>query len=80
MSYYDYDCSKHLELHIEENRISFYALIMTAMRKADTKNIEKLRSMWPGVWAELYKRYNTPGGVLESDPEELKRKVIEEHS
>jgi len=36
--------------------------------------------MWPGMWNELEKRYNAPGGVLESDPEELKRKVIEEHS
>jgi len=77
MSYYDYDWSKHLEMEDPP----FYGLIMAAMRKADTENLIKLRSMWPRcVCAELYKRYNAPGGVLERDPEELKKTVIEEHS
>ena len=46
-----------------------YALIMEAMRQADTDNTEKLRAAWPDVWAELYARYHAPGGCLPGDPE-----------
>jgi hypothetical protein len=42
----------------------FYALIMAAMRKADTDNTKKLRAAWPEVWEELYARYHAPGGLL----------------
>ena len=42
----------------------FYALIQAAMRKADDNNIAKLKGMYPLVWAELYDRYNAPGGYL----------------
>lgn len=42
----------------------FYALIQCAMRKADTVNELKLRTMWPEVWDDLKARYNAPGGVL----------------
>jgi len=42
----------------------FYALIMAAMRKADTTNQAKLKRAWPEVWKELYARYHAPGGAL----------------
>ena len=42
----------------------FYALIMAAMRKADTTNEAKLKAAWPEVWKELYARYHAPGGAL----------------
>jgi len=43
----------------------FYALIMAAMRQADTNNLEKLQQAWPNVLDELRKRYNAPGGALD---------------
>tara|TARA_R110002126_G_scaffold81426_1_gene200667 strand:- start:5562 stop:5759 length:198 start_codon:yes stop_codon:yes gene_type:complete len=46
---------------------SFYALLMAAMRKADSANAEKLDAAFPGVWAELQARYNAPGGLLEGE-------------
>lgn len=45
----------------------FYALIMAAMRQADTDNAERLRRCWPDVWQELHARYNAPGGILPDD-------------
>jgi len=42
----------------------FYALIMAAMRQADTFNLERLKSAWPDVYDELWARYNAPGGLL----------------
>jgi len=43
---------------------SFRALIMAAMRKADTSNTEKLKNAFPEIWAELRARYDAPGGFL----------------
>lgn len=60
MSLYDYKAS----MDIERNDYPFYAIIMAAMRKADSNNLTKLRLMWPEVWEELEARYNAPGGVL----------------
>lgn len=65
MSFHDYQ---------ESHRVStgdtpFYALIMAAMRRADTANLMLLREVWPGTWAELDARYNAPGGVLPGDRE-----------
>lgn len=45
----------------------FYALIMAAMRGADTRNAERLRAAWPEVWDELQARYNAPGGLLDGE-------------
>ena len=45
----------------------FYALIMAAMRKADSDNTAKLRSVFPEVWDELQTRYNAPGGRIEGE-------------
>ena len=42
----------------------FYALLMAAMRKADTDNEVKLKEAWPEVWKELYARRHAPGGAL----------------
>ena len=63
MSRYDYDQSKRL------TEQPFYALIMAAMRKADTDNETMLRSCWPGAWRELRDRYWAPGGIVPGDPE-----------
>ncbi len=63
MSYHEYVYSKDLRF------VSFYALIMAAMRQADAINAAKLRAAWPEVWDELYDRYHAPGGRLVDDPE-----------
>lgn len=48
---------------------SFDAIIMAAMRKADTTNADRLRRSWPHLWDELQQRYNAPGGVLPGEPQ-----------
>ena len=63
MSKYDYDLSKQ----ISESDPPFYALIMAAMRKADTYNRVRLASAYPHVWEELQARYNAPGGLLPAE-------------
>ncbi len=60
MSYYDYIQSQE----ITAKGYYFYALIMAAMRQADSDNIEKLKFVFPEVHAELKERYNAPGGLL----------------
>lgn len=61
MSKHDYDQSKKIA------DLPFYALIMGAMRKADTWNAQTLASAFPEVWEELQERYNAPGGYLEGE-------------
>jgi hypothetical protein len=63
MSLFDYRVSQQLEMQ----DVPFYALIMAAMRRADTDNVERLRHAWPEVWAELSARYHAPGGVIPGD-------------
>lgn len=41
---------------------SVYALIQAAMRVADSRNLQLLKSGWPEIWLELRARYNAPGG------------------
>lgn len=65
MSLYDYAASRE----IAAADPPFYALIMAAMRKADTVNAALLRTCWPDIWREFEARYNAPGGVLPTDPE-----------
>jgi hypothetical protein len=60
VSYREYQASRM----IAGQDYPFYALIMAAMRQADTGNMAKLRAAWPEVAAELQKRYNAPGGLL----------------
>jgi glycogen debranching enzyme len=64
MSFYDYQASRAVDADTP-----FYALIMAAMRRADSGNLALLREAWPDVWAELEARYNAPGGVLADDAE-----------
>lgn len=61
MSLYDYKVSQH----IAEYEYPFAALIMAAMRQADTQNIELLKHAFREIWQELDARYHAPGGVLE---------------
>ncbi len=63
MSHFDYEISKVIAVEDPP----FYALVMAAMRQADTDNLEKLKVAWPDVWAEFYARYNAPGGLLKND-------------
>lgn len=60
MSLFDYKAS--LKISVEDP--PFYAIIMAAMRKADTNNLEKLMRAWPKVWKELKLRYCMRGGIL----------------
>jgi len=53
MSWFDYKSSQN----IAAQNASFYAIIMAAMRQADTDNAALLRAAWPEVWEELQKRY-----------------------
>ena len=65
MSLFDYLSSRQLAAMDPP----FYALIMVAMRKADTTNAILLRQCWPQVWDELQARYDAPGGLLEGERE-----------
>jgi hypothetical protein len=63
MSMYDYQ----LSIEISAVDYPFYALIMAAMRQADSENALNLRMAFPGVAYELQARYNAPGGVIPGD-------------
>lgn len=43
------------------------ALLMAAMRKADSQNAAILHGAYPQLWAEMQRRYNAPGGRLEDE-------------
>jgi len=60
MSHYDYLKSRE----IAANNYPFYAIIMGAIRQADTDNLNKLESIFPEIVAEFKERYNAPGGWL----------------
>jgi len=63
MSLYDYKKSQE----ISAKGYPFYALIMAAMRQADTVNVIKLQKAFPEVWADFKARYFAPGGRLENE-------------
>lgn len=63
MSLFDYETSKKIVLADPP----FYAVIMAAMRMADSENLAKLTFAFPHVWEELRARYNAPGGVLQHE-------------
>ncbi|WP_029108699.1 hypothetical protein [Mycobacterium sp. URHD0025] len=65
MSLYDYRASQP----ISAIDTPFYALLMAAIRKADSQNAARLRMAFPHIHAEFQARYNAPGGVLPDDPE-----------
>ncbi len=50
---------------IAANDPPFYALIMAAMRKADSLNLCKLQAAWPEAWAALHELYHTPGALTD---------------
>ena len=60
MTHHDYKVSQQ----IEAEKYPFYALIMAAMRKADSENAGKLRSLWPDTSVELNYRYWSAGGFV----------------
>ncbi len=60
MSHHDYEQSKYISMQ----DWPFYAIIMAAMRQADTNNLELLRFGWPNTYNELQERYNAPGGLI----------------
>jgi len=60
MSHHDYTVSRQ----IEAENYPFYALIMAAMRKADSENAGKFQRAWPEVSAELNYRYWSTGGLM----------------
>ena len=60
MSLYDYEKSKE----VAAKDYPFYALVIAAMRQADTDNLEKLSRAFPSTYMELKARYNAPGGLL----------------
>lgn len=66
MSLYDYKQS----IEIAAKDYSFYALVMAAMRQADSDNILLLESTFPEVYTELKARYHAPGGVLPDEQPE----------
>lgn len=61
MSLYDYNKSQELV------EFDFHALLMGTIRKADDINLFKLKSVFPTEVEEFRKRYNAPGGKLETD-------------
>jgi hypothetical protein len=63
MTLYDYEISKQLAAEDPP----FAALIMAALRKADSHNALLLRNSWPEICREMQARYDAPGGALESD-------------
>ena len=63
MSLYDYRKS----LDLVQDDPPFYALLMAAMRQADTDNLNKLCHAFPWVWNEFQARYHAPGGVLRAE-------------
>jgi hypothetical protein len=64
MSRFDYEVSKVITQH----DYPFYALLMAAMRQADTGNMALLEQAFPETATELRARYNAPGGVLAGEP------------
>lgn len=70
MSLHEYDLSAELNGTADWHE-DFYALIMTAMRNADTSNLAKLKAAWPDVWIELEARYNAPSGLLVGESKQV---------
>jgi hypothetical protein len=68
VSYYDYQVSKQISMQ----GFPFYALIMAAMRQADTENMSLLSEAFPAAAAELRARYNAPGGLLPDEVQPAK--------
>lgn len=66
MSLHHYEISKELEA----SDLPFYALLMAAIRRADSDNMAKFRACWPEIVDELQARYDAPGGRLPTDDQD----------
>jgi len=71
MSVHEYRASTELAKH----DVPFYALVMAAMRQADTDNANRLRAAFPATWQELQARYDAPGGLLPGEPGHVERQA-----
>ena len=67
MSLYGYRESQELA----QRDWGFDSLIMAAMRKADSDNLDILRGVFPEIWQELRARYNAPGGMLAGEADAI---------
>lgn len=65
MSLYDYERSRGLA----RQDVPFYALIMAAYRKADSRNTVLIEAAWPEIAREFRQRYDAPGGRLPTELE-----------
>jgi hypothetical protein len=65
MARYDYEKSRQL---IADD-VPFHALIMAAMRKADSQNLATLRVAFPETWDELETRYHAPAACCRGSAE-----------
>ena len=63
MSLHDFRVSGELAT----SGVPFTALLLAAMQRANTTNLERLKQAFPEVHAELEKRFNSPGGLLPSE-------------
>lgn len=63
MSLFDYETSRK----IASWDYPFGAVIMTAIRQADSTNADKLQQAFPEIFKEFTTRYKAPGGILEDD-------------
>lgn len=47
--------------------VSFDTIIMTAILKADSANLERLTMAFPHLVKEVQERYNNPGGLTDAE-------------
>jgi hypothetical protein len=73
VTHFDYQASKA----VVAQDYPFYALIMAAMRQADTRNMTMLEEAWPEVADELRARYHAPGGLLAGEEYRSERERAE---
>lgn len=72
MNYLDYKAA--VKLAAEDH--GFRVLLGALMLKADTANTHRIIEAWPVEWAEFKARYDAPGGVLSTDPQALRDKIL----
>jgi len=65
LSYYDYRARQQAEVVLVDT--PFYSLVAVLMGRADTDNLELLKTAFPNIWADLKARYHAPGGLLEGE-------------
>lgn len=66
MSRHDYERSGAIAASGEP----FAALVMAAMRRADSANYERLKGAFPEIERELRERYHAPGGRIGAESED----------